>query len=96
MVPTLTHPSINRNTELLEHVMHSLDTDLLSDFSLVQKNRIRFTFDGIRYIVYHRGYVSISEPGIEIGGRPEAVMMRRWLDLSNPEILAKFNKGDGQ
>lgn len=96
MIPTLTHPLINRNTELLEHVVHSLDTDLLSDFSLVQKDRIRFTYNGIRYIVYHRGYVSISEPGVEIGGRSEAVIMKRWLDLDNPEVLAKFNKEDGQ
>ena len=91
--PTLTHPLINRNTELLEHVIHSLDASRISDINLTQKDRIRYTYDDIRYIVYHRGYVSISEPGIEIGGRAEAAAMKALLDLDNPDVRAKFTKG---
>lgn len=89
-IPTLTHPLINRNTELLEHVIHSLDATLISDIDLTRKDCIRFTHDGTRYIVYHRGYVSISEPGVEIGGRPEAEAMKDILDLNNPDVQAKF------
>ncbi len=92
-LPTLTHPSINRNTELLEHVIHTLQSpELLSDINLTQDGRIRFNYNDIRYIVYHRGHVSISEPGVEIGGRWEADRMKNILDLDNPDVLAKFNK----
>ena len=92
-LPTLTHPSINRNTELLEHVIHTLQSpELISDINLTQDGRIRFNYDGIRYIVYHRGFVSIAEPGIEIGGQPEAAAMKRLLDLDNPDVQAKFTK----
>lgn len=72
--------TVERNTLLLEHVIHTLRSpELISDINLTQEGRIRFTYDGIRYIVYHRGYVSISEPGVEIGGRPEADAMKKLL-----------------
>lgn len=92
MIFTLIHSAINRNAELLEHVIHTLQSpELLSDFLLIHESHIRFTYDGIRYIVYHRGHVSISEPGIEIGGRHEADTMKNILDLNNPTVIAKLN-----
>lgn len=83
-LPTLTHPSINRNTELLEHVMSVLDPNLISDINLSEADRrIRFTYNEVRYIVYHNGHVTIAdtERGVEIGGLFSAESMKKLLDI---------------
>lgn len=78
----ITENNVKRNAKLLEHAVHTLRSpELLSDFCLTKESHIRFTYDGIRYIVYHSGHVTISEPGIEIGGRLEATAMKNLLDV---------------
>lgn len=86
-LPTLTHPLINRNTELLEHVIQTIhDPKLLSDFNLTIETQIRFNYEGIRFIVYHSGYVTIAEEAVEIGGRIEAQLLERLLDIRGKGI----------
>lgn len=74
-------PTVSRNTLLLERVIQKVaDPKLLNDINLILDNQIRFTYDEIRYIVYHGGHVTISEPAVEIGGRPEAQAMEDLLN----------------
>lgn len=69
------------NTARLERVMGILDADLLSDLLLTQDTHIRFTYDGIRFIYYHNGHVTIAEPGVEVGGTGKAQAMKDLLDV---------------
>lgn len=74
---------IKRNTKLLEHVMGVLDANLISDIDLSEiGRRIRFTYNEIRYIVYHSGHVTIAdtERGVEVGGLFSAQAMKDLLD----------------
>lgn len=74
-------PTVSRNTLLLERVIQKVaDPKLLNDINLILDNQIRFTYDEIRYIVYHSGHVTIAEPAVEIGGRPEAQAMEDLLN----------------
>ncbi len=75
---------IERNTKLLEHVMSVLDANLISDINLSEVDRrIRFTYNDIRYIVYHSGHVTISDTGrgTEVGGLFDAEAMKKLLDI---------------
>lgn len=72
---------VAHNTGRLSHVMSRLDANLLSNFLLTQDNHIRFDYDGIRYIYYHGGHVTISEPGVEIGATPEGEAMEHLLAI---------------
>lgn len=75
---------IERNTKLLEHVMGALDANLISDIDLSEGDRrIRFTYNDIRYIVYHNGHVTISdkERCVEVGGLFDAEAMKKLLDI---------------
>ena len=74
---------VAHNTGRLSHVMRVLDANRLSDFLLTEDTHIRFTYDSrfndlgpIRFIYYHNGRVSIAQPGVEIGGTPEAQDMK--------------------
>lgn len=79
--------SLERNTKLLEHAMSVLDANLISDINLSEEGRrIRYTYDGIRYIVYHSGHVTIAETAVEIGGRIEGQIMEDLLDIKGKGI----------
>ena len=75
---------IKRATKLLEHVMGVLDANLISDINLTEGDRrIRFTYNEIRYIVYHSGHVTIADTGrgVEVGGLFDGQAMKDLLAI---------------
>ncbi|KKL64096.1 hypothetical protein LCGC14_2168470 [marine sediment metagenome] len=70
------------NSEILERVIEAVaDPTLLNTFDLSEEGRrIRFNYEGVRYIVYISGHVTITEQGIEKGSSPEASAMKKLLD----------------
>ena len=75
---------IKRATKLLEHVMSVLDANLISDINLIEADRrIRFTYNDIRYIVYHSGHVTIADTdrGVEVGGLFDGQAMKDLLGI---------------
>lgn len=70
------------NSEILERVIEVIDDPtLLNTFDLSEEGRrIRFSYEGVRYIVYSSGHVTITEKGIESGNTPEASAMKKLLD----------------
>lgn len=78
----ITKRDLKRNTKLLEHVIQKIhDPKLLSDFNLTIETQIRFNYEGVRFIVYHSGHVTIAETAVEIGARPEAAAMKKLLEI---------------
>lgn len=73
---------VKRNTKLLEHVIQKIhDPKLVSDINLTIETQIRFNYEDVRFIVYHSGHVTIAETAVEIGGRIEADLMKKLLDI---------------
>ncbi len=85
--PTITARGLNRNTKLFEHVVQKIhDPKLLDDINLTIETQIRFNYEGVRFIVYHSGHVTIAETAVEIGGRIEAQIMEDLLDIKGKGI----------
>lgn len=70
------------NSEILERVIEAVsDPTLLNTFDLSEEGRrIRFNYEGVRYIVYVGGHVTVTEDGIEKGMTQEAADMKKLLD----------------
>lgn len=70
------------NSEILERVIEAVDNPLLlNTFDLSEEGRrIRFSYEGVRYIVYSSGHVAVTEKGIESCNTPEADAMKKLLD----------------
>lgn len=84
---TIPKRDLNRNTKLLEHVIQKVhDPRLISDVNLTIETQIRFNYEGVRFIIYHSGHVTIAETAVEIGGRIEAQIMEDLLDIKGKGI----------
>ena len=83
----ITKRDLNRNTKLFEHVIQKIhDPKLISDVNLTIETQIRFNYEGVRFIVYHSGHVTIAETAVEIGGRIEAQLMEDLLAIKGKGV----------
>lgn len=69
------------NSDILERVIESVaDPTKLNAFDLSEEGRrIRFNYEGVRYIVYVSGRVTITENGTEKDMTNEAADMQKLL-----------------
>lgn len=81
------------NSEILERVIEVVDNPkLLNGFDLSEEGRrIRFNYEGVRYIVYGSGHVTVTENGIEHGATQEAADMKKLLEMKKLLDTSTYN-----